>query len=153
MKKFTEIINESFTYDYGCVMINFDIPNWKKILDEIDKNDIYNEKGYGLEHESHITLLYGYPKEVEVKDIKNIIGKIDNFYIELTETSLFQNELYDVLKFDVNCEILHFLNSSLMQLPNTSTFPDYHPHMTISYLKKGKGIMYLKKYDDELRLN
>jgi 2'-5' RNA ligase len=148
MKKFTEIINEAATHDYGCVMIKFNIPNWTKIIQEINKDDIYDEEGYGLEHESHITLLYGYPKEIKVKDIKNIIGNLDNFYIELQETSLFQNEKYDVLKFDIKCEILHILNDSLKQLPNSSSYSEYHPHITISYIKKGKGVMYLKKYDE-----
>jgi hypothetical protein len=147
MKKFTDVLNEQFIYDYGCVMINFDIPNWNKILKEIEKDDIYNEVGYGLEKESHVTLLYGYTKEVEIKDIKNIIGNLDSFYIKIQETSLFQNEKYDVLKFDVNHEILHMLNDSLKLLPNTSTFPEYHPHMTISYMKKGRGVKYIKKYD------
>lgn len=148
MKKFTEILNETFTYDYGCVMINFYIPNWNNILKEIDKDDIYDEVGYGLEKETHITLLYGYPKEVEVKDIKNIIGNLDSFYIEIQETSIFQNDSYDVLKFDVNHDILYMLNDSLKQLPNTSTFPDYHPHMSVSYIKKGRGVKYIKKYDN-----
>jgi 2'-5' RNA ligase len=148
MKKFTDIMNEGVTYDYGCVMINFVVPNWNNILKEIEKDDIYDLDGFGLEKESHITLLFGYPKEIEVKDIKSRIGKLDSFYIELQETSLFQNDTYDVLKFDVNHDILHALNETLKQLPNTSTFPDYHPHMTISYIKKGRGVKYIKKYDN-----
>jgi hypothetical protein len=48
----------------------------------------------------------------------------------------FENELYDVLKFDVKREKSLFdCNKDLMKFPHTTDYPDYHPHLTISYLK------------------
>jgi hypothetical protein len=35
----------------------------------------------------------------------------------------------------------------LVKLPHTTDYPDYHPHSTIAYLKKGKG----EKYTDKLK--
>ena len=29
--------------------------------------------------------------------------------------------------------------------PHTNSFPDYHPHLTIGYLKSGRGKKYVKK--------
>jgi 2'-5' RNA ligase len=57
---------------------------------------------------------------------------------------LFENEKYDVLKFDVNGENLHACNKALKQHPHTNNFPDYHPHMTIGYLKPRMGKKYTK---------
>jgi 2'-5' RNA ligase len=64
---------------------------------------------------------------------------------------LFQNEKYDVLKFDMEYptkgdKFLHKCNDELKKFPFTSDFPDYHPHMTIVYLKPGKGNKYLRKF-------
>ena len=32
-----------------------------------------------------------------------------------------------------------------MLFPNTQTFKDYHPHITIAYVKKGEGKKYVQK--------
>ncbi len=60
-----------------------------------------------------------------------------NFVIE-------DEEGKDVLKFDIKGENLHETNTDLQQYPFTSNFPDYHPHMTIAYLKPGSGKRYAK---------
>jgi hypothetical protein len=48
------------------------------------------------------------------------------------------------LKFDIKGDNLHETNADLQQYPFTSNFPDYHPHMTIAYLKPGTGKRYVK---------
>ena len=35
IKRYDEFLNEGFKYEYGCVMVKFDVPNWKDILNEI----------------------------------------------------------------------------------------------------------------------
>jgi hypothetical protein len=49
-----------------------------------------------------------------------------------------------VLKFDIKGDNIHETNKDLQQYPFTSNFPDYHPHMTIAYLKPGTGKRYAK---------
>ncbi len=83
------------------------------------------------------------PIDSEVKEV------LENFTFRpctLYNASLFENQ-YDVLKFDVRYPtkggaFLHKCNTALRELPYQNDYPDYHPHMTIAYLKKGTG----KKY-------
>jgi 2'-5' RNA ligase len=35
------------------------------------------------------------------------------------------------------------INEKLSILPHTTDFPDYNPHITIAYVKKGKGKKYV----------
>ena len=152
MKKFSKLINEknSFKYEYGCVMLDLNVKNWNKIItDIIDKDDIYDEEGYGLETEPHITLLFGYGDDVQDKDIKEICEKYIKPTIILSKISIFENDDFDVVKFDIENDLVIQINKDLSILPHTSTFPDYQPHATISYIKKGKG----KKYIQELKEN
>lgn len=137
------------TFDYGCAMLYFDFPQMYKIHDAINLNDIYIQEGdrsYGLEDEPHCTLLYGLHKGVSVDDIKKITNNYTFTPLKAHNVSLFANPDYDVLKFDIEGENLHEINSDLQQYPFTSTFPDYHPHMTIGYLKPGTGKRYVKMF-------
>ena len=148
VKLFEEFIleKEGDSYDYGCAMLYFDFPQINKIHDAIDPKDLYEEEGdrtFGIEDESHCTLLYGLHKEVTPEMIQEIVK---NFKFETCvahNASLFENE-YDVLKFDIKGTNLHECNEALAALPHTNSFPDYHPHMTIAYIKKGLGEKYVK---------
>jgi 2'-5' RNA ligase len=64
--------------------------------------------------------------------------------LELKNVSLFENDDYDVLKFEVNAKVLHEINDRLKKFPHTNNYPEYHPHCTIAYLKKGRGKKYVK---------
>ena len=120
----------------------------------IDEKDIYMEEGnnsFGLEDEPHTTLLYGLHDGVTLEDVKNVMGEFKFGDLIAHNPSLFQNEKYDVLKFDMKYPtkgnmFLHKCNEELKMFPHTSDFPDYHPHMTIAYLKHGKGNKYLRKF-------
>ncbi len=152
-KKFREFLTEASgnTYDYGCAMLYFDFPKMSEIHDQIDPSDIYEEdedKTYGLEDEPHCTLLYGLHKEVKSPKIQKILGEFVFGPCEIHNASLFENDKYDVLKFDVKNEELYKCNSALCKLPFTSDYPDYHPHMTIAYLKPGSGKKYVEKLKD-----
>jgi 2'-5' RNA ligase len=58
------------------------------------------------------------------------------FEIVIGKVSKFPSEKYDVLKFDINGDVLHRMNESLRKLPYTSNHPKYVPHCTIAYVKK-----------------
>lgn len=149
-KRFFEFLKESSksTYEYGCAMLYFDFPEMKEIHEKINEDDIYIEEGdntYGLEDEPHCTLLYGLHEEVKPEQIKKIVGEFAFGSCKIHNASLFENDKYDVLKFDVDGGELHECNEDLTKLPHTNSFPDYHPHMTIAYLKPGKGKEYVEK--------
>lgn len=140
---------EKQTYDYGCVMLYFNFPQMEKIHTMITPEDIYTEEGdrsYGLEDEPHTTLLFGLHEGVSNQDIKNVLDKFEFGPCLIHNVSSFDNENYDVLKFDIKGDNLHEANEELKKYPYTSNFPNYHSHMTIAYLKPGKA----KKYTTQL---
>jgi 2'-5' RNA ligase len=115
----------------------------KEIQNQIDKEDLYNEEGYGLETEPHITVLYGIHEQDPVI-VKQSLDLVPVEY-ELTGLSLFENEKYDVLKCTVESEDLKKLNKKCCELLEfTNDYPDYIPHLTVAYLNPGMGKKYLK---------
>jgi 2'-5' RNA ligase len=110
----------------------------KKIKDEDLADD-------GCEDKPHITAFYGLvadtPAEVE-KAVKGF-GPVK---AKLGAISLFQNpdKDFDVVKIEVESRDLHRLNGILRKLPNENEYPDYKPHCTLAYVKRGKGKDYLK---------
>ena len=136
-------------YDYGCVMLYFNFPTLKILHQAIDPADVYTESGdrsFGLEKEPHVTLLYGLHDNVTVEEVKEIVGRFPYGKCRFYNASLFEND-YDVLKFRVEGLNLHTSNKMLKELPYTSDFPNYQPHLTVGYLKKGTGHKYVEMFD------
>ena len=139
-------------YEYGCAMLYFNFPEIYKIQDAINPDHLYYEDangGYGFEDEPHTTLLYGLHEEVTLENIQKVLDNYTYTTCKIHNPSLFENEKFDVLKFDVSGDNLHESNSDLSKLPHTTSYPDYHPHLTIAYLKPGMG----KKYVEMLNKN
>lgn len=149
--KFRDLFEEEKqVHNYGCVMLYFDFPKISEIHKKIEKEDIYtelNDNTFGLEDEPHTTLLYGLHEKVSLNDIKKVLSNFKFTNCKIKNPSLFENEgkPYDVLKFDVEGKNLYEANKILKKYPYTSDFPDYHPHMTIAYINKGKGKKYVNK--------
>ncbi len=145
-------LNENHKDEYGCLMVDLDIPIWDEIMGLIDPEDLYtDEEGFGLEKKPHSTILFGlYDDEINLDDIKKELTGIDEVPVKIQKISHFDmddpEKPYDVVKFDLESEMLHSLNSKMQKFPNTNEFPKYSPHMTIGYVRKGMG----KKYDGEL---
>lgn len=159
IRKYINLLLEDHAHTFGCAMLFFDFSQ-KELHNQIDSKDIYEDPeddSYGLEDESHVTLLYGLHEEVTTQQVKDIIQKhnIPSGLLYAYNISLFSTSPeYDVLKFDVKSSkkdttILQKLNKELSNLPNTNKFPDYHPHMTVAYIKKGMGKKYVEKFKDQ----
>lgn len=143
--------NSTSTYSYGCVMLYFDFPEMGNIHRMIYQRHIYTEEGdktFGLEDEPHTTLLYGLHDTVSDDDVREVLDRYTYRTCKVHNPSLFKNEKYDVLKFEVEGDNLHETNSDLKRFPFTSNFPDYNPHLTIAYLKPGRGDLYVKLIND-----
>lgn len=140
-------------YDFGCLMLDFQFPAWESLLDKIDSNDLYepNQGRYGLEESPHITILYGLHDEVTADIIEEKFGNLLNqpIKINIAGIGVFENADYDVVKLDVESSQLKELNKLCAELPHTTEYPDYKPHMTIAYVKKGTGT----KYKESLKMN
>lgn len=139
---------ETHKNKFGCVMIYLDIPKWNNIISNIDKNDLYEPKEddtYGIEMNPHVTVLYGLHSNIPDQKITSIIDKYKykDFNFGIKELGSFKNENFDVLKFTIDPDdILLDFNRELSELPNSNEFPDYSPHITISYLKPGLSEKY-----------
>ena len=133
---------EEKIYEYGCAMLYFNVKNWEEITSFIEKEDIGED---GLEDEPHLTLLFGLHKdEVSIDDVKKAFEGYTSIDIELESVDLFENDKFDVVKFKVKkTKELLDINEKLSILPHTTDFPDYNPHITIAYVKKGKGKKYV----------
>jgi 2'-5' RNA ligase len=152
-------LNESSNniYEYGCAMVYYDLPQMKELHDSILEEDIYTEVGdntYGLENEPHTTLLYGFHNNVDPNEVLDTCEKHEFLELKLVNPSCFNSENYDVLKFDITYPtrsgaFLHKCNSELTKYPHTTSFPNYHPHCTIAYIKKGKGQHYADLFKDK----
>lgn len=146
-------INEEKTpYKFGCLMLKTDLKNWSKFLNLIDDNDLYNDETnhHGKEKEPHVTILYGLHEEIKLQDIKNILHDVElPISGTVVNIGVFEQKDYDVLKFELKSKELTKLNNLIKKLPHTSDYPNYKPHLTLAYLKKGNS----EKYLDKLKLS
>lgn len=137
---------EKHIYQYGCVMLplNDDISAivkyWAK--KNIDQDNLYInvEEGIdGLEDFPHITAKYGIIND-EFKHISDLIEGYGNIDVQLNKVELFtQNPKFDVLKITITGDKLQKLHDILSESNDGDKFPDYKPHLTLAYLKKGTG--------------
>lgn len=132
----------------GCLMAMVDESTATKILEFnkklIKEKDLYhkiNEKGedeFGREKECHVTIRYGFTKDLNELDIRQLLKGHKEFLVELNDLDIFDtNPEFDVVKFNVNSSTLNQLNELSGIYPNKSDYPDYKPHITLAYVKKG----------------
>ena len=147
MIKLKQILEEDRIHEYGCVMLYFNFPEMKKIHNHIRDQHIYtepNDDSYGLEDNPHITLLWGLHDGVTKEQVIEILVGIEFTDMYLDGFSIFDNEQYDVFKFNATGQALHDSNSKLKDLPNSNEYSEYLPHATIGYVHKEYGNKYAK---------
>lgn len=95
---------------------------------------------YGYDEEPHVTLKYGFLPDLNKRDVAGILKGVKPFNIVLNALTQFNNDKYDVVKFDVdkNNQPLMELRQRCDRYPNDDSYPNYHPHMTMAYVQKGK---------------
>ena len=136
-------------YDYGCVMARIDEDAARKLLDfnykMISEDLIYKEgNDFGREQNPHITVKYGLVQSYNEEQMKYLLRNVTPFDIEVQGISIFENDKFDVVKFDVDGKDLRKLNEMFSTLPNHDEHPLYHPHMTLAYVQKGMGKKFIK---------
>lgn len=113
----------------------------------IPDEDLYDDDGSkGRESEPHITVRYGITDTIPDK-VVHAVSHTGPVRVKLGPVSVFSsNPSYDVLKLDVDSPALHRLNSLVdANVPFRSDYPDYHPHLTLAYVRKGKGNSFIGK--------
>lgn len=147
---FFTIMNENY---YSFLMIDFKMPSFIKRLQEtIPESELYfsnnpeDKAEYGLETETHVTLAPCLDNDLNLLDeLKKFVKPIGEYKAMLTDVSIFENEEYDVLKCSIKSAQMFETNAEIGRNFEMHTEYDYHPHMTVAYMKKGTAKKY-KKY-------
>jgi len=96
------------------------------------------QEEYGKESRPHITILYGLKNENDYFAIRKLLAETKPFVIKLGKISSFRNngeQPYDVLKIEILSPELEEIHYKLRDtFENNNQFPEYKPHMTISYI-------------------
>lgn len=138
-------------YDFSSVLYLLPEKAAKKVFDwgveNVNDEDIYTDPEdptFGREDEMHCTVIYGI-HDKRSAGARKILMDFKPFEIKLGKISNFTApEKFDVLKVDVTGTELHKLHHLFRDnLECTINFPEYKPHVTIAYMKKGKTEKYL----------
>ena len=106
----------------------------------IKDEDLYTEGDeYGRETNSHVTIRYGFLKDLNELEVRQLIKGQKSFIVELIGLDKFMSApQYDVAMFKVNSPVLRRLNEMSGIYLNECDYPEYVPHITIGYIKKGR---------------
>lgn len=136
--------NRNTSAKKGCLMAMVPKEDTDKILrfskQLINDADLYVEGNeYGRETESHITVRYGFIKDLNEIEIRQLIQGQKPFIAEIFGLNKFDTHPnYDVAMFKVNSPVLKQLNEMSGIYLNENDYPDYNPHLTLAYVQKGK---------------
>jgi hypothetical protein len=136
------------THKFSCTMVM----SPKELTDKViawGKANIPNEEihtdpdgGKGRELEGHVTVLYGI-HATDPKETAKVLQGIKPPKITLGKTSVFDYAPgFDVVKISIISPDLHKMSDLLRKKVAFTNKFDYVPHMTIAYVKKGKGEKY-----------
>ncbi len=97
----------------------------------------------GREDQPHITVKYGL-KGSRAGEVRKILEGAGPISAKLGKVSLFTtNPDFDVVKIEVISDDLQKLHQQIADaVPNEEKFPEYNPHVTVAYVKKGEGAKY-----------
>lgn len=137
--------------DYGFLMVSYEKPRFiQELQDKIPTEELYVEEDnddFGIENDTHVTLVPCLDKHLNVDELKKYLKPLKSYPILLSNISKFENDKFDVLKCDIGSGPLYLTNYEICQkFPTYSEFKEYHPHMTIAYMKKGMSDKYVKDY-------
>jgi len=146
--------------DYSYSLVKIEVP--KEIAEKvlafgisIPDEELYedpNDDSFGRELETHITVKYGLTTK-DADEVKTLVENDNNsISVKLGNISIFWgnkiDKPYDVVKVSVESEDLNKYHKLFSEnLENKDEHPDYKPHLTIAYVKKGSGQKYVDKND------
>lgn len=109
----------------------------------IKDEDLYVENNeYGRESSPcHITLRYGFLKDLNELEIRQLLQNQKPFMVEIIGLNKFENPpKYSVSVFKVNSPVLKQLNEMSGIYLNENDYPEYLPHLTLCYTKPNANI-------------
>jgi 2'-5' RNA ligase len=154
-------VKEGANPEYSWIAVFLPEELSKKIVsfakETIDEKDLFlsddpdDTNEYGIEAESHVTIKYGITTDNKERVLR-LYKDEKGGSAKMVSLSLFKNERYDVLKFDIESKDLKRLNKiASKKIENEDKYPTYHAHCTVAYLKPDCGSKYLsfKEFDDK----
>jgi 2'-5' RNA ligase len=135
-------------HEFGCVMLlpPQDIAEavlelGKKLVHDDEVYEDPEDSSFGREMTPHTTALWGIKPEKVRDRIKKVLEQVTPREFRLMNVTFFDdNDDYDVVKFDLTGDDLYAFHDALLEeFPDTKQTFDFRPHMTISYVLKGKG--------------
>jgi len=96
---------------------------------------------YGYESVPHISVLYGISDENSYFLLRDKLKDFSPFTFKIGNVSSFRRDdkEFDVLMIQIDSPKLVELHNFIKEnCKNTYSFPEYKPHMTLAYVKKGK---------------
>lgn len=101
----------------------------------------------GREEEPHCTAFFGL-HDSDPAPVFEILSHFRPVRLRTGKIGVFHRDDYDVLKIDVESDQIRRMNAAFRNLPHTSEFRNFVPHITIAYVKKGLGPVYALSFND-----
>jgi len=142
-------------YDYSSVQLDLPEDISKKLIawgkDNIPDEDLFESSGkdtskYGREDRPHVTVKFGLTTS-DPDDVKKLLEGFGSVKVSFGKTSIFkESPEYDVVYVAIHSADIRELNEILSDnLENEDEHPEYRPHATVAYVRKGKGAQYAGK--------
>lgn len=129
--------------NYGCLLAPLHGSMREAMLSfarSIPVNELHAD---GIEEEPHLTLRYGLHTD-DGKAVLNAVSRLGSLRFRPGPLQVFPGDGCDILYVSCgNDRDPKRWWETAGAFPNTPTHDDYVPHMTVAYLKKGKGAQYV----------
>lgn len=144
-------------HSYGCLMLKTGGGNLVELQNLISSDDIFYTKEFEnpkyIRETFHVTLLYGFIDNLDPDDIFSKVKDIIPKTVYLSHIDMFELENSDciIAKVKPTQELLNVNKKLRDSYQYYSSFDDYIPHVTIAYVKKGKGQEYVESLSKAFR--
>ncbi len=147
----TNLAKRASKYEFSSTQLNLPAEvatTVRRMARDIKPSDLVRP-----EYKPHITLKYGLHTS-DSQPVKSVLAGEGPIRVRLGRTEVFSaaetGEEHDVVKVKVFSPDARRVHSRLIRaLPHTTTHPKYQPHLTLAYVKKGKGKKYADRNDLE----
>lgn len=139
-------------FEFASTQVNIlgDVRTSVLALSQTISDSVLHEKG--RETDPHVTVKYGIDPKTTWVDVREVIESSDSAKemamaggasLTFGATAIFEADEYDVVYLSIDSPELVLLNQIISEgLTVTDTHPNYVPHATIAYVKKGEGRNY-----------